>query len=256
MSTEPITTKEIQKLVLQAMPLFIGLDAAAEVGSQNETMAKLMVGTGIDGLIGLGFDKENGGYLGATHGRALQDHFIRVIKDEPTARAYLGLEPLPPNQSDIEKLVTNVEQMRGQLESLSVNLAPKHGPLFSVAGEAYHDKLTRVKGNSASGKRYREPAYVLHRKNAFLQLMEDKPVDMYCEEDIQNFVNEIQFLDPNYDNREDYDITPAQVRMIANAPLAPDIDWSIFRNLNWDQIASSSRWPRNFAKKWSARDKI
>jgi hypothetical protein len=207
MSTAPISTKEIQKLLLQAAPLFVGLDAAAEVGSQNDTMAKLMIETGIDGLIGLSFDKDNGGYLGKSHGRALQDHFVRVIKDEPTARAYLGLEPLPPKQSDIEKLVTNVEQMRGQLETLSGNLEPKHGPLFSVAGEAYHEKLTRAKGNKKSGKRYREPGYVLHRKNAFLQLMEDKPVDMYSEEDIQNFVNEIQFLDPNYDNREDYDIT-------------------------------------------------
>jgi hypothetical protein len=71
------------------------------------------------------------------------------------------------------------------MASRTVNPAP----LFSEASRAYQDKL-----RSAHGEGYDELNYLRHRTEVFLALMEDKPVNLYGEEDLQQFIDQVAFM--------------------------------------------------------------
>ncbi len=153
MSEDHISAQELkQRILVQALPLLQGLDAAANVESSSDGMTRLMVQAGLDGLIGIGIDRSDGAYLATCQGEVLTNYYLRVIQDEATARAHLGLEPLPPKPSEIEKIAGGVDQVRERLEQLSVQLEPKTGPLFSVAADAYYEKVRKAKGTKGSKK--------------------------------------------------------------------------------------------------------
>jgi hypothetical protein len=170
-----------------------------------------MAETGLDALVMLGADQKHGSLLATSQGAALEKHYQRVIADERTARAHLGFEPLPPSASTIENLSAGMEQIKGQMGSLKVQLRPKESPLFSVAADKYIARL-----REAYGPNYVEIRYLEHRRDVWLALIKDKPVQAYTEDDLQTFVDEIQHLTKNYVRQKDYDTAKIKDYIAAN----------------------------------------
>jgi hypothetical protein len=182
-------------------PLLSGLDAAADVESNSEKVAQMMIQTGLDGLISLGLDRKSQGMLATADGSALEGYYTRIIRDEPTARAHFGLEPIPLPKAQMQRMVDNVDEIKSELSALRLRLQPRIGPLFSEAADALHAKLSKARGADHPATKD-----IKRRKIAFLQLMLDKPVEQYDEDDVQNFVDQIQHLHPDYSTQKDYDV--------------------------------------------------
>ena len=205
------SNQELKRLMLLAGPFLKGLDAVADIKSSTDGMAKLMAKAGLDGLIGIGIDRAANAHLATHEGEALTNYFIRVIKDEATARSHLDLAPLSPKPTEIENIAARLDLISERIEGISGQLEPKSGPLFSVAADAYYAKIKKAKGTKGhkkdgSPKVNPELSYIEHRRNVFLQLMPDRPVSSYTEEDIQDFVDELQWLDPDYSTSPDYQV--------------------------------------------------
>ncbi|HEV2630505.1 MAG TPA: hypothetical protein VGV41_17900 [Pseudolabrys sp.] len=89
------------------------------------------------------------------------------------------------------------------LNTLQAELKAKEGPKFSQAADDYIRLLQETDGEDAAV----EIAYLRHRRDVFLQLMEDKPVNTYTKRDLQIFVNEIRHLPAHYARQKDYDVS-------------------------------------------------
>lgn len=201
----------VQENLREILPFLGGLDAAANCNSSNPIMAGLMVDTGLDALIALGTDQKRGSALANSQGPALEKHFRRVIEDEHHARAYFGFEPSPPAPSLLENLTVGMERVTSQVDALVVQLQPKETPLYSVAANNYIAVL-----KEAHGEDYVEAEYQEHRRDVFLDIIGDKPVDQYTKDDLQNFVNEIRHLPPNYSRRNDYNVANIKLYIAEN----------------------------------------
>ncbi|MXP63912.1 hypothetical protein E0493_11205 [Roseomonas sp. M0104] len=199
------------------LPLLRGLDDADRCQPSEATLAPRMVAAGLDGLADLVADRTTGSALARNQGAALESYFRKVITDEGTGREHLGEPPLPPREptADIAKVLSVVTDMQAKQAAMEAKLAAatavKHGPLFSAAADAYHEKLRLAHGDG-----YDELKYVRHRKAVFLKLCGDKPVNQYTQDDIQNFVNDVRHLPPNISKNPDYRIEDVR-RYIAEA---------------------------------------
>jgi integrase len=202
-----ITEGELREVV----PFFRGLHAAADCNARNHKMAELMVDTGLEGLLALGADHTARSALASSQGPYLQKHFLDIIKDEQLARSYLGFEPLPPQQSILDNLSAGMERITSQVDSLVVQLQPKDTPLFSVAADKYIAKLKKSHGDD-----YIEARYLEHRRDVFVDIIGDKPVIEYTEENLQTFVDEICHLPPNYSRRKDYNVANIKLYIAEN----------------------------------------
>lgn len=49
-------------------------------------------------------------------------------------------------------------------------------------------------------------------------------------------------------------ITPAQIRLIANSPLSPEIDWDMFKGLDWDRFAANPALAEALQKEVAGRE--
>lgn len=201
----------LQHNLREMLPFLGGLDSAASCNSSNPTMAKLMVETGLDALVALGTDQKRGGALANSQGPALEKHFRRVIEDEQHARAYFGFDPLPPAPSMLENITAGIERVTSQVGALAIQLQPKETPLYSVAADKYIATL-----KEAHGEDYVEAKYQEHRRDVFLDLIGDKPVDQYTKDDLQTFVNEIRHLPPNYSRSKDYKVANIKLYISEN----------------------------------------
>lgn len=201
----------LQENLREMLPFLGGLDAAANCNSTNPVMAGLMVETGLDALIALGTDQKRGSALANSQGAALEKHYRRVIEDEQHARAYLGFEPLAPSPSVLENLTAGMKHITSQVETLAIQLQPKVTPLYSVAADKYIAAL-----KDTHGEHYVEAKYQNHRRHVFLEIIGDKPVDQYTQDDLQKFVNEIRSLPPNYSRRKDYNVANIKLYIAEN----------------------------------------
>jgi len=201
------------------LPFLRALDDVDRCQPSDVALAPRMVAAGLDGLADLVVDRATGGALARNQSAALESFFRKIITDEETGREYLGEPPLPPREpaADIAKVLSVVTDMQAKQSAMEARLAAatavKHGPLFSVAADTYHEKLRLAHGDG-----YDELKYVRHRKAVFLQLCGDKPVNEYTQEDLQTFVNDVRHLPPNISKDADYRVEDVR-RYIAEAKL-------------------------------------
>jgi len=172
-----------------------GLNAAAENEADDINMARKMVAAGFDGLYALAADRLTGGSaLVAAEGERLEEHYLRVIGDEATGRAHLGLPPMPAlaprDRAVLNEITEGQAAMAAQQAALLAELArmaaeakARMGPLFSVASEAYCRELAM-----ANGEEDKELGYLRHRTAIFIELIGDKPVTAYTRDDLIEFV--------------------------------------------------------------------
>ncbi|RYH41123.1 MAG: hypothetical protein EON54_18190 [Alcaligenaceae bacterium] len=137
-----------------------------------------------------------------SQGRALQQHFERVIADQQYASAYLGLAPASPAPSLLENLASHVAEVGAQVATLAEQLKPREVPLYSVTANKYIEGL-----RAAQGDEYTEVRYQEHRRDVFLAIIGDKPVDQYTKEDLQKFVIELSHLPRDYARFDGYEIS-------------------------------------------------
>jgi hypothetical protein len=194
--------------------LLLGLNAAAENDAEDVEVARKMVAAGFDGLFALGEDRLTGSSaLFAVDGPRLEEHYIRVIGDEATGRAHLGLPPMPAlpprDRRVLDEIAAGQAAMAAEQATLVAELArmaakdkAKQGQLFSEASAAYCEELAMANGEDDG-----ELGYLRHRTKIFIELIGDKPVTAYTKADLVEFVCEVRHLPPNISKTEaDYDI--------------------------------------------------
>jgi integrase len=117
------------------------------------------------------------------------------------------LEKLQQNKSQKLSLEEMVFRIAATVERLEANWLHAGAPrpveepakpksqaiLFSAAADSYHDLL-----KATHGAGYTELNYIRQRKDVFLQICKDKPVDEYSQEDLQHFANRVSRLPPNH----------------------------------------------------------
>lgn len=202
-----IVTPKLQQDAEFILPLLRGLNDIERCQPTSPALGPRMAAAGLHGLADLVADRRTGGALARHQGPAMESYFRRVITDEVAARAHLGEPPLPLVEpvGDIAKLINVVTEMHAKQQVMQAQLSAvatvKSGPLFSVAADAYYEKL-----RAANGDAYDELKYLRHRKVVFLHLCGDKPVNEYTQKDLQDFVNEVWHLPPNISKHADYKI--------------------------------------------------
>ena len=191
------------------MPALVALDfdpADLPAGHGKEVVA-----ASLDGLLDLSRRELSGiDPVPAPHRAALERYYGRLVRDEPLARAHLGLPPIARPAADpmMSQLLAAVTAMQQQGEATATELrafkasqAPRVGPLFSEAADTYHDEMATTRG-----PHHDELKYVRHRKAVFIAICGDRPVTAYTAADIQHFMNRVRFLPPNQSKQPDYDI--------------------------------------------------
>ena len=191
-----------------------GMDAVADNQADDLDIARKMVAAGFDGLYGLAADRLTGASaLVAADGDALEAHYLRVIGDEPTGRAHLGLPPVPalaPSDRAVLKemsamqatVAARQEALLAEVTRMATESKAKQGPLFSEASADYCHELAMANGEDDG-----ELGYLRHRTKIFIELIGDKPVTAYTKADLVEFLYEVRHLPPNISKTEpDYDI--------------------------------------------------
>ena len=191
-----------------------GLNAAAENNADDIEVGRKMVAAGLDGLYALAADRLTGASaLFALDGDRLEQHYFKVIGDEATGRAHLGLPPIPAlaprDRSVLEQIAGGQAAMAAEQAALVAELArmaaeaeARKGPKFSVASENYCRELAM-----ANGEEDKELGYLRHRTAIFIELIGDKRVTEYTRDDLMEFLYEVRHLPPNISKTEaDYDI--------------------------------------------------
>jgi integrase len=195
----------------RVLPFVAAIDGPDEHALSDLSLAPRMVDAALDGLSDLTADRIAGSTLAANQGKQLERHFLALATDERAARAHLGMPPSVPAagtgtiadmKAMLESLVVGQTQMAAALGQVALQAQEKHGPLFSVAADAYLMKLLGAHGENCG-----ELQYIKHRKAVFLQICADKPVDLYTANELQHFVNEVSHLPPNFSKSADYDVT-------------------------------------------------
>ena len=190
------------------LPTLRGLDAAASNNASDPLVAQHMVDVGLDGLIALGNDRKHGGALARMDGAALEQHYLRVTSDEAYARVHFGVEAPAPSvpvsaldvlKKDVDAIVVGLGK---KIDGLTEQLQPKLGPLFSEAADSLIETVKKARGVD-----HDEVDYLEHRKAVFILLVGDKKVGLYCEKDLQTFVDEIKFLNDDYYREKGYHVS-------------------------------------------------
>jgi integrase len=196
MQTETAWTKEkgqeFLKMVRTLAPAFAGLHVAGQARLPEE-IARAATRKAMDALYAIGADGEAGGsLLVARHRQSLVDHYLNVLGDEDAARRELGIPPKPKDgiEARLEQLTAAVEAV--QRESAKATEAKSVTPLFSVAAETYIQARFDAK---PSGKK--EAKAQRAKVAVFLAIAGDKPVDKYRKSDLQSFLNEAVYINPN-----------------------------------------------------------
>jgi hypothetical protein len=209
------------------LPVLRGLDGVGQItdGSlpvSSPAIAMQMAGAGLTGLLDLAADRISGtSALVSADAPALERHYLRLITDEGAARAHLDLPPLQQAAAMddrvagvLEEILATQAALQAQVQGMASRTV-NPAPLFSEASRAYQDKL-----RSAHGEGYDELNYLRHRTEVFLALMEDKPVNLYGEEDLQHFIDQVAFMPANASKDDDYDLARIREIIAGNAKLA------------------------------------
>jgi len=77
-------------------PWLAALDGAGRDTGTDPAIARSMLDAGLEGIEDLTADRLTGGALAERQGPALARYFVRVVEDEATGRAHLGLPPPKP----------------------------------------------------------------------------------------------------------------------------------------------------------------
>ena len=84
-------------------------------------------------------------------------------------------------------------------------------PLFSDAADAYIESLRKTHGSS-----HDELGYLLHRKTIFIAIVGDLRVDQIRKIELQDFVDEIAHISPNFSRQLDYNASEVKAHIKAN----------------------------------------
>ena len=208
------TEAEIRKTFMALVPYLQGLDAIDQTDCRAPDIAERMRRSGLDGLRAVSATAllPEASALPASELPHLEQHYLRVIRNEEAGRLHLGLPPSPhvlPPKAAFEQIMVIVADVQTQTKKIGAEVAavrqqttkPK-GPLFSKAASDYHQALI-----AAHGTNYPELSYILHRREVFQAIVGDKHVAEIDTDDLQHFVNELQYLPQNFSKRKDYSVT-------------------------------------------------
>ncbi|MCB8821914.1 site-specific integrase [Microvirga rosea] len=215
------------------LPVLRGLDGVGRLAdgsapASSAAIAGRMAETGLNGLIGIAADRISGASaLVAAEAPVLDRYYLRLVTDEGATRAHLGLPPLAPTapaspaparHDELASMIRDLMASQAALQAQVAGMASQQqarGPLFSEASRAYQDNL-----RSAHGEGYDELSYLSHRTQVFLALMEDKPVGLYTQADLQAFINQAAYIPANASKDDDYDLARIREIIEGNKKLA------------------------------------
>lgn len=193
----------------QIMPAFAALDEGLpDLQSTPQDRARTIYGL----LTALG-------ELPASKARVTPPDWDERAAEPPSAadwaklRRTIGLPPAPDTtEAKLDQIMATVRRLenRGLRELPAASSGPviapaiasaSRAPLFSKAADSYHERL-----RATHGDHYDELKYIRHRKQVFLAICGDRPVDRYTSDDLQHFINRVRFLPPNHSKQKNFTI--------------------------------------------------
>lgn len=207
---------DVARSLRAAMPVLLGL-GALKPGALSPAIADKATTAAFDALFEIGGQRASGQGVFAKEGIHYEKPFVEALRSENGARDLLGLQRVPetPTVGNVDQRFAEMaDRLSGLEQSLLARLGPApgewRGRLFSVvADEAIAAKIETHGADCADITSLRL------RRNVFITLIGDRPVDSYSNKDLQHFANRLSWMPPNLTKRPDFDI--AQLNGIIDA---------------------------------------
>lgn len=196
------------------LPSLVGLRDLAD-GDLGEDIGEEVRDKVFDGFAGLGFDRATGtGALTAMMGDHMERSLRLSLTSDRHAREVFGFPPkeeATPDQN--RQIAAFMETMKAQNEAMHAALMERQRAEFielrtSIQPDKpvrkpamrFSQACTALIGHIAEAKRPDHPDLPTIRRvgETFVALVGDKPVDQYTKGEVQQFVIDLSFVEPNF----------------------------------------------------------
>jgi integrase len=198
-----------------ALPILLGLGALKPGALSPAVQDKAIAGV-FDALGEIGRQRAAGSGPFAREDIQFEKPFIEALRSENGARDLLGMPRI--GGTAIDRVEQTMSAMAERLNGLEQNLLSRigpapgewRGPLFSeVADKAIAAKIETHGADCADISSLRL------RRDIFIALIGDRPVDSYANDDLQRFANRLSWMPANLTKQPGFDI--AQLDEIIDA---------------------------------------
>jgi integrase len=191
-----------------AMPILLGL-GALKPGALSPAVQDNAITAVFDALSEIGRQRAAGSGAFAREDIRFEKPFVEALRSENGARDLLGMPRVASemNIDRFEQAVSSIitERMAGLEQSLLSRLGPApgewRGPLFSAAANKAIAAKIETHGADCS-----DISGLRLRRDFFIGLIGDRPVDSYTNDDMQRFANRLSWMPANLTKQQDFDL--------------------------------------------------